>query len=241
MSTMSAEYRVLSTECVEPGTQHSVLSTQHSIATRFMGVVEYTPTWQAMKAFTAGRNAGTRDEIWVLQHPPVYTQGLAGKPEHLLRASNIPVVKIDRGGQITYHGPGQIIAYLLLDMRRWKLNVRELVRLMEQAVIELLAEYGINAQGREDAPGVYVADAKIASLGLKIRNGCCYHGVALNADMDLAPFDHINPCGFPGLRVTQARDVGISTPLAELEQQLAQNLITLLQQHIEGKNTHEHH
>lgn len=184
-----------------------------------------------MKQFTAQRNADTRDEIWLLQHPPVYTQGLAGKPEHLLRASAIPVVKIDRGGQITYHGPGQIVAYLLLDMRRWKLNVRELVRLMEQAVIGLLAEYGVSAHGRKDAPGVYVGDTKIASLGLKIKNGCCYHGLAFNVDMDLTPFANINPCGYAGLSVTQARDAGINASLEELEQQLAQNLVTLLQQH----------
>ena len=196
-----------------------------------MGLVEYQSTWQAMKDFTAARTATTPDEIWLLQHPPVYTQGLACKPEHLLRVNAIPVIKIDRGGQITYHGPGQIIAYLLLDLRRWKINVRSLVRLMEQAVIGLLAQHGVTAKGREDAPGVYVADAKIASLGLKIKNGCCYHGLALNVDMDLTPFDYINPCGFAGLRVTQARDVGISAPLAELEQQLAQNLIALLQQH----------
>jgi len=184
-----------------------------------------------MKQFTVTRNAHTTDEIWLLQHPPVYTQGLAGKPEHLLRANAIPVVKIDRGGQITYHGPGQIVAYLLLDLRRWKLNVRELVRLMEQAVIDLLAHHGVAAQGREDAPGVYVNGAKIASLGLKIKHGCCYHGIALNVDMDLSPFDYINPCGYAGLRVTQMRDVGVDAPLAALEQQLAQNLLSLLQQH----------
>jgi lipoyl(octanoyl) transferase len=200
-------------------------------ALKFLGLVEYEPAWQAMKDFTAARNADTRDEIWLLQHHPVYTQGLAGKPEHLLRSSDIPVIKIDRGGQITYHGPGQIIAYLLLDMRRWKLSVRDLVRLMEQAVIDLLALHGVNAQGREDAPGVYVNGAKIASLGLKIKNGRCYHGVSFNADMDLAPFTRINPCGYAGLRVTQARDAGITTPLAELEQQLAQSLVVLLQQH----------
>ena len=198
---------------------------------RFSGLVEYAPTWQAMKQFTAARTTDTRDEIWLLQHPPVYTQGLAGKPEHLLRASDIPVIKIDRGGQITYHGPGQIVAYLLLDLRRWKLNVRGLVRLMEQAVINLLVQHGVAARGREDAPGVYVGDAKIASLGLKIKNGCCYHGIALNVDMDLAPFIFINPCGYAGLRVTQARDVGISTPMVELERGLAQNLVSLLQQH----------
>ena len=200
-----------------------------------MGLAEYEPTWQAMKQFTVRRNAATRDEIWLLQHPPVYTQGLAGKPEHLLRASDIPVVKIDRGGQITYHGPGQIVAYLLLDMRRWKLNVRELVRLMEQAVIDLLAPYGVAAKRRESAPGVYVAEAKIASLGLKIKNGCCYHGLAFNVDMDIAPFVSINPCGYAGLRVTQARDVGINAPQAELERQLARNLATLLQRHLESK------
>lgn len=203
---------------------------------KFFGLVEYTPTWQAMQQFTAQRTPDTRDEIWLLQHPPVYTQGLAGKPEHLLRANDIPVVKIDRGGQITYHGPGQIVAYLLLDLRRWKINVRELVRLMEQAVIDLLAEHGVEAHGREDAPGVYVGEAKIAALGLKIKHGCCYHGLALNVDMNLAPFDNINPCGYAGLRVTQARDVGVTTSLPELEAQLVQNLVTLLQLHLHEKN-----
>jgi len=202
---------------------------------KHLGLLEYEPTWQAMKAFTAARNAGTRDEIWLLQHPSVYTQGLAGKPEHLLRANDIPVVKIDRGGQITYHGPGQIVAYLLLDLRRWKLNVRELVRLMEQSVIDLLAAHDIEAQGREDAPGVYVKGAKIASLGLKIKHGCCYHGIAFNVDMDLSPFDYINPCGYAGLRVTQARDLGVNTTMTELEQQLARNLVLLLQQHHHAK------
>ncbi|MBI5658050.1 MAG: lipoyl(octanoyl) transferase LipB [Nitrosomonadales bacterium] len=198
---------------------------------KFLGLVEYGPTWQAMKDFTAARTAGTPDEIWLLQHPPVYTQGQAGKPEHLLRPGDIPVVKIDRGGQITYHGPGQIVSYLLLDLRRWKINVRQLVRLMEQAVINLLAQYGVAAEGREDAPGVYVGGAKIAALGLKIRNGCCYHGLALNVDMDLAPFARINPCGFAGLRVTRTRDVGVGASLPELERQLAQNLVALLHRH----------
>ena len=188
-----------------------------------------------MKRFTTERTGETRDEIWLVQHPPVYTQGLAGKPEHLLHNTNIPVVKIDRGGQITYHGPGQIVAYLLLDMRRWKINVRELVRLMEQAVIDLLAEYGVAAQGHKDAPGVYVGDAKIAALGLKIKNGCCYHGLALNVDMDLAPFANINPCGYAGLRVTQACELGITVSINELQAQLAQNLIHGLQQHLHEK------
>jgi lipoyl(octanoyl) transferase len=198
---------------------------------KFLGLVDYEFAWQAMKAFTAARTSATRDEIWMLSHSPVYTQGLAGKAEHLLRANNIPVIKIDRGGQITYHGPGQIIAYLMLDLRRWKLNVRQLVRLMEQAVVDLLAQHGVHAAGWEDAPGVYVNEAKIASLGLKIKNGCCYHGLALNVDMDLDPFSFINPCGYAGLRVIQTRDVGISLPLTILEQQLAQNLVTLLLQH----------
>ncbi|HEX5337924.1 MAG TPA: lipoyl(octanoyl) transferase LipB [Gallionella sp.] len=205
-----------------------------------LGLVEYLPTWEAMKRFTAERTSDTPDEIWLVQHPPTYTQGLAGKPEHLLNPTDIPVVKIDRGGQITYHGPGQIVAYLLLDMRRWKIGVRELVRLMEQAVINLLGEYGVAAQGREDAPGVYVGDAKIASLGLKIKNGYCYHGLALNVDMDLTPFSHINPCGYAGLRVTQACELGITVPINELQAELAQNLIHGLQQHLERKS-HEQH
>jgi lipoyl(octanoyl) transferase len=189
-----------------------------------------------MKKFTAERTPdiqtpGTRDEIWLVQHPPVYTQGLAGKPEHLLHDTGIPVVKIDRGGQITYHGPGQIIAYLLLDLRHWKINVRELVSLMEQAVIDLLGEFGVAAQARKDAPGVYVADAKIASLGLKIKHGCCYHGLALNVDMDLTPFSNINPCGYAGLRVTQCRELGITAEFEELQALLAQNLIHGLQGH----------
>lgn len=202
---------------------------------RSLGLVEYQSTWDAMKTFTAQRNAETRDEIWLLQHPPTFTQGQAGLPEHLLDAHGIPVVKIDRGGQITYHAPGQIVAYLLLDMRRWKINVRELVRLMEQSVIEVLAEHGITALGREDAPGVYVGDAKIAALGLKIRHGCCYHGLSLNVDMDMAPFSYINPCGYQGLRVTQAKDQGIKVPLEVLQERLAVNLSGLLQRHMKDR------
>ena len=193
-----------------------------------LGLVESQPAWDAMKRFTAERTRDTRDEIWLLQHPPVYTQGQAGKPEHLLDAHGIPVVKIDRGGQITYHAPGQIVMYVLLDLRRRGLNVRQLVRLLERAVIDLLAAHGVPAEGREDAPGVYVKDAKIAALGLKIRNGSCYHGLSFNVDMDLAPFSFINPCGYAGLRVTQARDLGITEPLEQLQQQLVRNFITLL-------------
>jgi lipoyl(octanoyl) transferase len=205
---------------------------------KFLGQADYQATWEAMKQFTAQRCAGTRDEIWLVQHPPVFTQGQAGKPEHLIDAHGIPVVKIDRGGQITYHGPGQIVMYVLLDLRRWGVNVRQLVRLLEQAVVNLLAGYGVEAAGHVDAPGVYVNDAKIAALGLKIKNGCCYHGLSFNVDMDLTPFSYINPCGYAGLRVTQARDLGITESTEHLQQQLAQTFIELLQQ---GKNQREHH
>lgn len=183
-------------------------------------------SWQAMKDFTQSRTEYTPDEIWLLQHPPVYTQGIAGKPEHLLANDrDIPVIQTDRGGQITYHGPGQLIAYLLLDMRRLKLGVRELVRCMENAVIDLLQDYQIIAQGRVDAPGVYVADAKIASLGLKIKNRYCYHGIALNVDMDLTPFSTINPCGYNNLSVTQIKDlVNITTTIEQLSCQLVEKL-----------------
>jgi lipoyl(octanoyl) transferase len=201
-----------------------------------LGMVDYEPTWRAMQRFTAERTSDTIDEIWLVQHPPTYTQGQAGKPEHLLNPTDIPVVKIDRGGQITYHGPGQIVAYLLLDLRRWKINVRELVRLMEQAVIDLLAEYGVKAEGREEAPGVYVGDAKIAALGLKIKNGCCYHGLAFNVDMDLSPYANINPCGYEDLRVTQCIEQGITVPLEELQAELTQNLVHGLQRHLERKH-----
>lgn len=210
--------------------------TQPPIHIRALGLVEYEPTWRAMQRFTTERTADTVDEIWLVQHPPTYTQGQAGKPEHVLNPGDIPVVKIDRGGQVTYHGPGQIVAYLLLDLRRWKINVRELVRLMEQAVITLLAGYGIQAEGREDAPGVYVGDAKIAALGLKIKNGCCYHGLSFNVDMNLAPFEHINPCGYRGLRVTQCVEQGITVPLEELQAELTQNLVHALQRHLQQQS-----
>lgn len=177
-----------------------------------------------MKNFTASRTSNTCDEIWLVEHPPVYTQGVACKAEHLLYNPGIPVIRTDRGGQITYHGPGQIVAYLLLDMRRLKLGVRELVRKMEGAVVDLLQDYCINAEGRTDAPGVYVDGAKIAALGLKIKSGCCYHGLALNVDMDLMPFAAINPCGYPGLRVSQTRDLGIEDGLETLSVRLSEKL-----------------
>lgn len=198
---------------------------------RQRGLVDYVDTWQEMIQFTQQRTCDTPDEIWLLQHPPVYTQGIAGKAEHLLAPGKIPVIQTDRGGQITYHGPGQLIAYLLLDLRRWQLGVRQLVRIMENAVIQLLHGYGIHAQNRIDAPGVYVDDAKIASLGLRIRHGACYHGIALNVDMDLSPFSAINPCGFPGLRITQISELGMTESIDELGEKLAGHFLTLLNNH----------
>ncbi|MCB1936355.1 MAG: lipoyl(octanoyl) transferase LipB [Nitrosomonas sp.] len=195
---------------------------------RTLGLADYHSTWQAMKDFTAKRTIETIDEIWLLEHPPVYTQGIAGKPEHLLFNNGIPVVKTDRGGQITYHGPGQLIAYVLLDIRRLKLGVRELVRCMEQAVIQLLDNYHIQAHGRIDAPGVYVGTAKIASLGLKIKKNYCYHGIALNTNMDLKPFTAINPCGYAGLQITQMKDQGIVDELDTIQHKLAEHLQTEL-------------
>ena len=181
---------------------------------RSLGLIAYEPTWRAMRDFTLQRTADTRDEMWIVQHPAVYTLGVATRSEHLPRIDNgIPMVKTDRGGQITYHGPGQLVVYLMLDMQRRKITVRPLVRLMENAVIDLLAEYAVAANSRTDAPGVYVGDAKVAALGLRIRNGRCYHGLALNIDMDLEPFYAIDPCGYPGLGVTQARALGIADPV----------------------------
>lgn len=168
-----------------------------------LGRVAYEPTWRAMQAFTAARTQDTPDELWLCEHPSVFTQGLAGKPEHLLRDIGIPVVKIDRGGQVTYHGPGQVVCYLLLDLKRRGLTVKGMVNRMEQAVIDLLVGYGVVAERLGGAPGVYVGGAKIAALGLKVKNGCSYHGLALNVAMDLSPFSAINPCGYEGMAVTQ--------------------------------------
>ncbi|HMM46941.1 MAG TPA: lipoyl(octanoyl) transferase LipB [Thiobacillaceae bacterium] len=187
---------------------------------RSLGRVDYLPTWQAMQDFTARRDADTPDEIWLLEHPPVYTLGQAGKTEHLIAATDIPLVPIDRGGQITYHGPGQVVAYVLVDLRRRGYGIRELVERMEQAVIGLLAGHGVTAERRAGAPGVYVAGAKIAALGLRVRRGCTYHGLALNVDMDLAPFGAINPCGYAGMAVTQCRDLGVPLTMAEAERAL---------------------
>ena len=191
---------------------------------RHLGRVDYEPTWRHMQEFTVARDENTPDEIWLLEHPPVFTQGQSGKPEHLLRDVDIPVVKIDRGGQVTYHGPGQLVAYLLIDLRRRDIKVRDLVRRMEQALIDLLAAYGIAGQRMEGAPGVYVAGAKIAALGLRVKNGCTFHGLCLNVDMDLSPYRAINPCGYAGMAVTQMKALGGTTDLQAIGNKLVEHL-----------------
>ncbi|MCL5060818.1 MAG: lipoyl(octanoyl) transferase LipB [Candidatus Thermoplasmatota archaeon] len=181
-----------------------------------------------MQDFTARRTTDTPDEIWLLEHPPVYTQGQAGRAEHLIATTDIAVVPIDRGGQITYHGPGQVVAYVLVDLRRRGYGIRELVSRMEQAVIDLLAAHGVVAERLTGAPGVYVDGAKIAALGLRVKHGCTYHGLAFNVDMDLAPFAVIHPCGYPGMRVTQCRDLGVKPTLPQAERALAQALLATI-------------
>lgn len=213
------------------GIASSTTSPQHGAhpLVRRLGLVGYERAWRAMQAFSAARHPKTPDEIWLLEHPPAYTLGVAAKNEHLPRVANgIPVIRSDRGGQITYHGPGQVVAYLLLDLRRCGLGVRTLVRRMEQAVIDLLAQYAIDARARIEAPGVYVGEAKIAAVGLRVRNGCCYHGLALNNDMDLTPFHAINPCGYPGLAVTQLRELGVALTAEAAGELVASHLARVL-------------
>lgn len=200
---------------------------------RRLGMVDYEPTWRAMQAFTAARGPDAPDELWLLEHPPVFTLGQAGRREHLLQDIGVPVVAVDRGGQITYHGPGQAVLYVLLDLRRRGYGVKELVRRLEQAVIDLLAAHAVTATRLAGAPGVYVAaadgrPAKIAALGLRIRNGCSYHGLALNVDLDLAPFAAINPCGYAGMAVTRLKDLGVGLDVAGAGEALAERLCWLL-------------
>jgi len=192
---------------------------------RRLGRVEYLPTWQAMQRFTDERDAGTEDELWLLQHPPVFTLGMAADPSHVLAAGDIPVVQTDRGGQVTYHGPGQLVLYALLDLRRNALGVRDLVMLLERAVIELIGAHGVRAEGRRDAPGVYVSGRKLASVGMRIRRGASYHGLALNVDMDLSPFARINPCGMAGMQVTQLAELGVKGTVDEAGERLADWLV----------------
>ncbi|MCQ4294121.1 lipoyl(octanoyl) transferase LipB [Pseudomonas stutzeri] len=200
----------------------------HEVGVRELGLIEYRSAWQAMQQFTNTRGADSGDEIWLLQHPPVFTQGQAGKAEHLLFPGNIPVVQVDRGGQVTYHGPGQLVGYLLLDVRRLGIGVRELVNRIERSLIDLLAGYGVEAAAKPDAPGVYVNGAKIASLGLRIRNGRSFHGLALNVDMDLEPFRRINPCGYAGLPMTQMRDLIGPVDISQVADRLREQLVRQL-------------
>ena len=202
--------------------------TSRALIVRNLGLREYLPTWQAMREFTDARSDQTRSELWIVEHPPVFTQGQAGKAEHLLTTGDIPVVQTDRGGQVTYHGPGQLVIYLLVSLREAELGIRRLVDLMEQSIIGLLDAYGIVAESRADAPGVYVDGRKIASLGLRVRRGCTYHGLALNVSNDLEPFRRINPCGYPGLEVTSTRQLGIADSRETLATELVERLSGLL-------------
>lgn len=195
---------------------------------RHLGIQPYAPCWEAMQAFTDRRDGNTPDELWLTQHPPVFTLGQAAKPEHLLAVGEIPVVQVDRGGQVTYHGPGQLMAYTLFDLRRLGLGARAMVSLLEESLIGLLASYGVQANARCDAPGVYVDGAKIASLGLRIRRGCAFHGLALNVDMDMEPFLRINPCGYAGLAMTQLRDLNGPTDLSQVGRDLSHQLASRL-------------
>ena len=191
---------------------------------RRLGRVAYEPTWRAMQALTQRRDASAEDELWLLEHPPVYTLGLAGRREHVLAPGSIPVVASDRGGQVTYHGPGQVVAYAMLDLRRRALGVKELVRRLEQAAIDVLAGYGIRAERRTGMPGVYVDGAKIAAVGLRVARGCSYHGIALNVDLDLEPFTRIDPCGYPGLACTRMADHGVRDSIDAVQQKLSDAL-----------------
>jgi lipoyl(octanoyl) transferase len=195
---------------------------------RWLGRCDYVPTWQAMQSFTATRDSETRDEIWFLEHPPVFTLGMNAKPEHLLAPGDIPVVQIDRGGQVTYHGPGQLVVYPLIDVKRSAIGVRQLVMGLENAVIALAAQWNITAAGKREAPGIYVEERKLGSVGLRIRRGCSYHGLALNVAMDLEPFQRINPCGYAGLEVIDLRSLGVDADLRTVADRLAPALLESL-------------
>lgn len=205
-----------------------ILAITEQLVIRNLGLQDYTRIWQAMQQFTDQRNSDSVDEIWLLEHSPVFTQGQAGKAEHLLFPGEIPVVQVDRGGQVTYHGPGQLVAYVLLDIKRRNLGVRQLVTMLEQILIQLLAGHGITANARPDAPGVYVNGAKIASLGLRVRKGCTFHGLALNVNMNMEPFSRINPCGYAGMQMVQSSELGgpqqVSVAAAELAELFQQHL-----------------
>lgn len=189
---------------------------------KYLGPQDFSIAWQKMQDFTLNRDETTDDELWVLEHPPVFTQGQAGKPEHILNAHNIPVIATDRGGQVTYHGPGQIIIYVLFDLKRAKIGIRNLVSHLEQAIIALLAKYHIQANSHCDRPGVYIEEEKIASIGLRVKKGCSFHGIAFNVDMDLTPFTYINPCGFSQLKMTQLKNFLPDLKIEQIKHELAQ-------------------
>lgn len=201
---------------------------RHSPILKWLGQVDYEPTWRAMQRFTDDRDSQTPDQIWFLEHPPVFTLGLNASKEHVLAAGDIPVVQIDRGGQVTYHGPGQLVVYPLLDVRRLGLGVRQLVMSLENAVIELMKTFDVGAVGRRDAPGIYVDGRKLASIGLRIRRGCSYHGLAFNIAMDLGAFSRINPCGYQGLQVIDLKSLGIEANVEQIARQLAPHLLRAL-------------
>jgi lipoyl(octanoyl) transferase len=194
-----------------------------------LGLVDYRESFQAMQNFTQQRDGDTEDELWLLEHKPVFTQGLNGKPEHILNLSDIPIVQTDRGGQVTYHGPGQLVAYVLFDLKRNKIGVREMVTRLEQAIITLLARSGIESEARKDAPGVYVQNKKIASLGLRVKHGACYHGISFNLDMDLSPFKLINPCGYADMEVIDLKGLGVKMSMQEAQQQFVSALSMQMQ------------
>ncbi len=201
-----------------------MVAVKPTINIKQLGLLEYQGVWRAMQNFTDNRNQQTADELWLVQHPAVFTQGQAGKPEHILDAGTIPIIQVDRGGQVTYHGPGQIVAYPLIDLKRHKIGIKALVNGIEQAIIDSCAHYKIKAQRQEKAPGVYVNSKKIASLGLRVRKGCTFHGLAFNIRMDLSPFSRINPCGYAGLQITQLSDLQSGVELEQVQQQLVKNL-----------------
>ncbi|WP_298770426.1 lipoyl(octanoyl) transferase LipB [uncultured Shewanella sp.] len=198
--------------------QEAVLQIRH------LGQQDYQSVWHAMQDYTDNRDASSPDELWIVEHPSVFTQGQAGKSEHILNPGDIPVIKVDRGGQVTYHGPGQLVIYPLLDIKRLKMGVRELVTKIEQSIVDMLAQYQVNAYAKADAPGVYVDERKIASLGLRIRKGCSFHGLALNVDMDMSPFQRINPCGYAGMEMIQCKPLGGPQTVIEAGNQLLNTL-----------------
>lgn len=201
------------------------MKTATHIIIRDLGIQPYASTWEKMRTFTDNRTEKTTDELWVLEHPPVFTQGLAGKKEHILNPHNIPVIQTDRGGQVTYHGPGQLVIYPLIDVKRKNLHARQLVSLLENSVIDLLKQYHVEAYSECKAPGVYVDGKKICSIGLRLRKGGSYHGIALNVDMDLTPFSYINPCGYAGMQMTQIKALAATTTINEAKTALIDSIL----------------